>query len=971
VVSLKKTKWFIVCVIVLASISALANQNNATKITPIISLLLADEEPEPAFELNVDTADISDIAVSEIQEVQLSSLIDGNTVLTVSDAFITNIGNKEIINLQPSVDSRFPLGLNGRIINRSGSSGGLSTVEIEPLPLSQSVESLDIEVVAQNLRLSDFIGIIAPNAVQSNQKAIPRSKKVSSQGYSFRNGAITIGATNDGFAAKENQNVLDDVGDISLNISLSLNELGDGITASTTEPVDLGGEVTFEIDGSLSDLKITNQTDFSVSEGLSSLNLMVEGDLEFDVRFVGKGSIDIGYFSQAWNEVEQQAFNVLGVGGKVVGLSAQDKIGKFPIAGFVWSIPCPTTCPIGTGQTQTPVRLAKPLGVIVWAYLDLSGSFEADGTLSLAKLNKSSVKFGLLKDQSGELVEISSIEKTSSDERVMEVFGLSGEFSSSFRAGLALHADVFALGIRLANVGVSARAEMGVDISGDFGYGTNNFSDPWSFEGQHCVLGRIGAGVVFTGAARLGVEIPTRWKDINSNFEYSFEYPDITQRSQEGRNGLWFNRVGVDTCNNQPDITNGLVAHYKFDGDAEDSSGNNNHGVISGNLGFSTGVDGQSANFDGIDDWIKIDSIISDLNSNSFSLSVDIATFYSGANRNSNTIFSTSTTTSFTQSQNHFRMGTATTGSIITALNSVVTEAGSGLNDGDFRTLVLVLDDGEAEIYVDGVNVGSISNILFDLNDARLISIGQEFDGTTPTDFFTGRLDNLKVFDKVLTADEITELSTPSINSGLVAHYKFDGNAQDSSGNGNHGTSYGGLTYGDGVSGDSVHLDGIDDYISVPPNIIAGSEVTLSLWMKANKSPGGVVSGSSAQNQNDFLFYINNGGGIEIHYQNAPLAPTNLFFNQGQIQDNTLHLYTQVVNSTSTKIYVDGDLSRTLTHDVPVNFSIGGLFIGAEADCAMGCFEFNQYYRGTLDDVRVYNRELGAVEIRALYEAVQ
>ncbi len=48
------------------------------------------------------------------------------------------------------------------------------------------------------------------------------------------------------------------------------------------------------------------------------------------------------------------------------------------------------------------------------------------------------------------------------------------------------------------------------------------------------------------------------------------------------------------------------------------------------------------------------------------------------------------------------------------------------------------------------------------------------------------------------------------INDGLVAHYEFEGNANDSSGNGNNGTEYGGVEYVDGVMGKAGSFDGVD-----------------------------------------------------------------------------------------------------------------------------------------------------------------
>ena len=50
--------------------------------------------------------------------------------------------------------------------------------------------------------------------------------------------------------------------------------------------------------------------------------------------------------------------------------------------------------------------------------------------------------------------------------------------------------------------------------------------------------------------------------------------------------------------------------------------------------------------------------------------------------------------------------------------------------------------------------------------------------------------------------------ATPPINNGPVAEYHFDGNANDSSGNGNHGTIFGGAGFVHGVSGQAMSLMG-------------------------------------------------------------------------------------------------------------------------------------------------------------------
>ncbi|MHC4240308.1 MAG: LamG-like jellyroll fold domain-containing protein, partial [Planctomycetota bacterium] len=81
-------------------------------------------------------------------------------------------------------------------------------------------------------------------------------------------------------------------------------------------------------------------------------------------------------------------------------------------------------------------------------------------------------------------------------------------------------------------------------------------------------------------------------------------------------------------------------------------------------------------------------------------------------------------------------------------------------------------------------------------------TIGQEWDGFRRTDFFKGKIDDVKIYGRALSAEQIEQLyqsqaaiyQEPSASSGLIAHWKFDEGsgsiAYDSVGK-NHGTIHG------------------------------------------------------------------------------------------------------------------------------------------------------------------------------------
>ena len=69
------------------------------------------------------------------------------------------------------------------------------------------------------------------------------------------------------------------------------------------------------------------------------------------------------------------------------------------------------------------------------------------------------------------------------------------------------------------------------------------------------------------------------------------------------------------------------------------------------------------------------------------------------------------------------------------------------------------------------------------------------------------------VFLLIIAGNSFADLS-----DGLVAYYPFNGNADDESGNGNHGTVNGATLTIDrfGNENSAYSFDGIDDYIDIP-----------------------------------------------------------------------------------------------------------------------------------------------------------
>jgi hypothetical protein len=107
--------------------------------------------------------------------------------------------------------------------------------------------------------------------------------------------------------------------------------------------------------------------------------------------------------------------------------------------------------------------------------------------------------------------------------------------------------------------------------------------------------------------------------------------------------------------------------------------------------------------------------------------------------------------------------------------------------------------------FIDGKLIGSnnFNNGSID-NCGGQINIGKGYNSTY---LFKGQLDDIAIFNRALTQEEITALYTgtpitqnlPSYlpKDGLVGYWPFNGNANDESGNENHGTVNGAILASD------------------------------------------------------------------------------------------------------------------------------------------------------------------------------
>jgi len=206
--------------------------------------------------------------------------------------------------------------------------------------------------------------------------------------------------------------------------------------------------------------------------------------------------------------------------------------------------------------------------------------------------------------------------------------------------------------------------------------------------------------------------------------------------------------------------------------------------------------------------------------------------------------------------------------------------------------------------------------------------------------------------------------------SGLVAHYPFNGNAEDATHHGNDGTELGATLVEDrhGNPDGAYSFDGIDDYIDVggAASLNPPYAMTITAWVyvrsfsttwppivKKNGSGGDEYTGYSLECNTigpHFVFSICQKG-PELFGQSggAVYEPGRWYF------------VAAVWDGTTCSMYLDGSLVISGPCEGQLEAATNHLYIGHDP------YHTDRYFDGVIDDIYIFDRALVDFEIQSLY----
>ena len=200
-----------------------------------------------------------------------------------------------------------------------------------------------------------------------------------------------------------------------------------------------------------------------------------------------------------------------------------------------------------------------------------------------------------------------------------------------------------------------------------------------------------------------------------------------------------------------------------------------------------------------------------------------------------------------------------------------------------------------------------------------------------------------------------------SLTDGLVAYYPFDGNANDASGNGNHGTTHGvTLTTDRFGNANSAYCFGYGNYISVAANTLLNNIVdySMSAWVKIDdwERTAASIMAKGAGYSGCYGLQIGDNGTYYISSYNP---------NVGAALSTTVPIGNWVHVAITRRdgfvcAYLNGAMIGSVTGALPA-INSEALEMGRDRPGS------TEYFYGAMDEVRLYNRALSAAEVKALY----
>jgi len=608
-----------------------------------------------------------------------------------------------------------------------------------------------------------------------------------------------------------------------------------------------------------------------------------------------------------------------------------------------------------------------------------------------------------------------SVDMNDSAKRHLYLDGVAGTLSA-----ITWTNDLIDFDTNATNWLIIGRNNLGADYIGDL-------ADFWMDAGTYIDFSDEANRRKFTSASGMPIYLgPDGSIPTGAQPDIFLSGDTVNWHTNKGSGGGFTENGALTTASSQPGdsvlattgLDVGLIGHWPLNEvsgtTTYDASGNSNDGTLVGDTAWVAGQVGGAATFDSNGDYISIanESFFDFERTDPFSIS---AWFKRASNTTEDDIVEKWNSEGY---DIYFFGGDDYLRFSLDGNNSqAAVRTTSTLNTGTWYHVVATYDGSSStsgmKLYVDGVSQ-SLSVVRNDLsetiqNNVKLAIGAENGDFPAASTSFDGEIDDVRVYDRELTAEEVADLyatngceagkivynagfsvmqycngaewvamgpvgGTPPTN-GLIGHWKLDesGGTTAADGTGNHDGTLTNMDPGtdwvSGQVGNALEFDGSDDVVTMANSTtnMPTDTITIAAWVYPvgdmdpfgnggrviSKSDGGasenwgiVVSDSAGW---EFQCRIN---GVEVIYTGTAL-PTDTW-------SHVACSYDKDASSNNVILYLNGASVKTGTETTAMATS-GTVSLGKHADAAGRAFS------GRIDDARIYNRALSDTEISQLY----
>ncbi|HEC42531.1 MAG TPA: LamG domain-containing protein, partial [Bacteroides sp.] len=423
-------------------------------------------------------------------------------------------------------------------------------------------------------------------------------------------------------------------------------------------------------------------------------------------------------------------------------------------------------------------------------------------------------------------------------------------------------------------------------------------------------------------------------------------------------------------------LTDSLVAYYPFNGNADDESGNGHNGTIHGP---STTLDrfgnaNSAYQFDGVDDYIESSTKIPITD-----FPVTVSVFIKiGSDIKGGTVYRSDYWDGYTDDTKGIGVSVENPGHVIgyfgTGNSTITFQSEYRIASRNWQHIAVVFENTDSvRIYFNGKESPWIKTNKSDkpfTTSGTLDKIGKDDDGLNRS-VYEGAIDELRIYNRVLSSTEINDICSEDgfdpVDGEPVAYYPFNGNANDESGNGHDGTAYGPTLvpnrFGSQLS--AYAFDGVNDSIILNRGnpIDVSGPMTIACWAKTDTTTNNhlpLISDYSSEN-GFYIYFTGDRTGPATW-----MASSNFQYysdTDEKYDDGEWHHWAFTVAGIGqsdiydAKLYIDAELSST-------QFTESSIPVLLQNLGTIGAAGSTYFFKGVLDDIRIFNFELSEQEIQ-------